>query len=284
LINASFRVGDRYLPATVPVIHVPKPMLTTIEQTSQTERTDLHQAWSFVDRIYCLTLEHRHDRREQATEQFRNAGLGGRVEFLISQKHPTNAEHGNFIAQMKALRAGVDAGAQIIAIFEDDIILDRLTVKKLKDAARFVHSDEEWNILFLGCFVKWSRRTPWRSIIKIRFRSLTHGYIIRREFAVKLLQIPWPGRCLDDLIESMNDPGVYAVYPSIAFQSNSRTDNDKQIFNDRFRRALGGLRPLQKWNEFATLHFRLLIVVHAIILALMISGALTAHYVFKLDL
>jgi hypothetical protein len=257
-------------------------MLPTLEPTLQTAPTP--KAWDFVDKVYCLTLDHREDRRQQATEQFRRVGLDGRVEFLLSKKHPTNAEQGNFFAQMNALRAGVDAGANIIAVFEDDIVFDRFNEKKLRDAADFLRANSQWNILFLGCLVTAARRTPWRSIVKIRFRSLTHGYLIRREFAEKLLQIPWPGRCLDDLIQSLDDPGLYAIHPAIAFQSNSRTDNDKQIVNDRFRRLFGGLRPLQKWNEFVNLNFRFLVVIHAIAILLMIGGALIAHFVFKLDL
>ncbi len=237
-----------------------------------------------MDRIYCITLDHRQDRQRQAAEQFRKVGLEDRVEFLFSKKHPTNAEQGNFIAQMNALRAGVESGAQTIAVFEDDIIFERFSESKMKHAADFLHSNSDWNILFLGCFMKGSRRTRWKSIARIRFRSLTHGYIIRREFALKLLGIPWPGRCLDDLIQSLNDPGIYALYPAIAFQSNSKTDNDKQILNDRARRVFGGLRLLQKWNEFANLNFRLLVVIHLILLALMVAGALIAHYVFGMEL
>jgi len=239
----------------------------------------LHDAWGFIDRVYCISLDHRLDRQQQAKDQFLRVGLGDRVEFLLSKKHPTNAELGNFNAQMNALRTGIAAGAKHILVFEDDIEFDRFSPEQLNRAISFMKSDAGWHMFFLGCFVKSSRRTKYPSVLNVKFRSTTHAYVVTREFAQKLVETPWPGRCLDDLICSLNDDRMYAIYPAFAFQSNSPTDNDKQIGIDRFRRALGGIRRLQKWNEFASLHFVTLIVVHAtiVLLGLMIAG----HFLFR---
>jgi hypothetical protein len=243
-------------------------------------RSPLHEAWDFVDKIYCISLDHRTDRRQQAAAQFAKVGLGDRVEFMIGVKHPTNAERGNFIAQMDCLRAGVAAGANTICIFEDDIVFERFSPQRLGSAVAFMQSNTRWKMFFLGCFVKSARRTRFPSVINIRFRSTTHAYIITREFAQKLLEIPWPGRCLDDLICSMNDPAMYAIHPMIAFQSNSPTDNDRQIYLDRYRRVLGGLRPLQKLNEFAAVNRGRLILIHVVAIFAMAAGAVFSHFHF----
>ncbi len=39
--------------------------------------------WEFFDRIYCISLEEREDRRLAATAQFSRVGLDGKVEFII---------------------------------------------------------------------------------------------------------------------------------------------------------------------------------------------------------
>ena len=238
----------------------------------------LHELWGFIDRVYCISLDHRPDRQQQAKEQFSRVGLETRVEFLISQKHPTNAELGNFNAQMNALRVGIAAGAKHILVFEDDIVFDRFSPELLSRAISFMKSEADWRMFFLGCFVKSSRRTNHPSVLNVKFRSTTHAYVITREFAQKLVETPWPGRCLDDLICSLNDEKMYAIYPAIAFQSNSPTDNDKQIGIDRFRRALGGIRRLQKWNEFASLNFVTLIVVHVVVVVLLVCVMIAVHF------
>jgi hypothetical protein len=251
--------------------------IPTPEPGIQPAADSLEDAWAFVDKVYCISLDHRGDRQQQAMDQFRRVGLANRIEFMIGTKHPTNAEQGNYIAQMNCLRAGVDGGARTILVFEDDILFDRFSPQQLNRAMQFMAGDSTWKMFFLGCLVKSSRKTRYPSILNVRFRSLSHAYVIRRDFAQRLLQIPWPGRCFDDLICSLNDPGMYAIHPSFAFQSNSRTDNDKQILFDRVRRILGGLRFLQKLNEFSSLHFRRLVLIHAGIIFLMIAAAIALH-------
>ena len=39
--------------------------------------------WSFFDKVYCISLVNREDRRIEAREQFARVGLADRVEFLL---------------------------------------------------------------------------------------------------------------------------------------------------------------------------------------------------------
>lgn len=77
------------------------------------------------------------------------------------------------------------------------------------------------------------------------------------------------------MLRDMKDDQVYAVYPSFAFQSNSRSDNQKHLPLDRFRRLCGGLRGLQKMNEFYHYNKTLIIGAH-ILLVLLLIVILTA--------
>ncbi|MEX1349306.1 MAG: hypothetical protein AB1Z31_16390, partial [Desulfobacterales bacterium] len=52
--------------------------------------------WDFFDKIYCITLDERADRRADATAQFEKVGLADKVEFVIVKKHPHNIEQGIF--------------------------------------------------------------------------------------------------------------------------------------------------------------------------------------------
>jgi hypothetical protein len=57
---------------------------------------------------------------------------------------------------------------------------------------------------------------------------------------------------------------MYAAYPSFAFQGNSPSDNERYLHLDRFRRLCGGLRRLQKLNEFYHLNRAAIITAHII--------------------
>ena len=52
------------------------------------------------------------------------------------------------------------------------------------------------------------------------------------------------------MFRNLKDENTYAVYPAFAFQSSSRSDNLRYLKLDRFRRMCGGLRRLQKINEW----------------------------------
>ncbi len=104
--------------------------------------------------------------------------------------------------------------------------------------------------------------------IKIN-RCLTHAYVFSRKFSESLVKISWREIPFDDLLCTLNDE-FYAIYPSFAFQSNSRSDNRRFLPLDKFRRLSGGLRRLQKGNELYHRHRTLVILLHIIIILLII--------------
>jgi hypothetical protein len=66
------------------------------------------------------------------------------------------------------------------------------------------------------------------------------------------------------------EQGLYACYPSFAFQSNAASDNYRLRRLDRFRRWCGGLRRIQKLNEFWHRHRTLLLMLHIVGLAILL--------------
>src|SRR5512147_2256233 len=82
-------------------------------------------SWAFFDRVYCISLDERPDRRQEAERQFRRVGLEGRVEFVVVPKDPVDPERGIHSSHMECFRRGIRAGARTMLIFEDDIVFDR---------------------------------------------------------------------------------------------------------------------------------------------------------------
>lgn len=232
-------------------------------------------SWAYFDKIYCISLDERPDRRKEAEAQFDAVGLFGRVEFVIVKKHPVNCEQGIFESHLLCMKKGLSAGARNMVIFEDDICFDRFTSQILKSAIDFLSKDTNWQILFLGCMVRGCRKTENRSILKIDFRSLCHAYVINQGFARDLIQKRWHKIPFDDMLRDLRDKHFYAVYPSFAFQGNSRSDNHRYLALDRFRRLCGGLRRVQKMNECFHLNKRVIVMIHALLI-LMLAVMLTA--------
>lgn len=230
-----------------------------------TPGTDL---WSFFDKIYCISIDTRIDRRYEAKRQFARCGLLDQVEFVLVTKHPHNREEGIYTSHMHCIRKGLDAGAQRILIFEDDILLKNFNPHRLRKAISALKSDPSWKAFFLGAICSQIAKTSESSLSSIRYRCLAHAYVLNRPFAEDLLQHSWSGIPYDTLLQKECDC-FFALSPMIAFQSSATSDN-QTIILDRFRRIFGGLPHIQRVNEFYQTHKTGIIGLHLLFLATVI--------------
>ncbi len=223
--------------------------------------------WSFFDRIYCISLKNRDDRRAIAASVFKRVGLSQRVEFVLVEPHPVNSEQGIFESHMRCVRKGLDAGADTILIFEDDVQFERFSPQRIKACTEFLRGCDHWKILFLGAMVQASRTTASPAVRKVSFRCLSHAYALHRHYAKQLLAQVWQGKPYDGVLGHLKDDrdGVYACSPMIAFQSDAATDNVNLHWLDTIRRWCGGLRRIQKANEWYHRHRLLIWALHVVI-------------------
>jgi len=225
--------------------------------------------WSSFDRAYCISLTDRADRRATASRQFAAIGLK-HVEFHLVERQ-VDATKSIYEAHLACLKKGLAAGAKRFLVFEDDVIFARFSPAILTHIVNFTGSSPDWRILFLGCMVKMSSPSAYPAIRHIAFQALTQGYAISEEFAAAILRDhPWHGKPYDDFLRDLPQKGFYVLYPAIAFQSNSPSDNKPYLALDFLRRALGGLARLQKLNEFFHCHRRLIVLAHVLALALIV--------------
>jgi len=82
---------------------------------------------------------------------------------------------------------------QHILVFEDDIQFHGFSHRNLSRAARFLRQNPQWDLFFLGCWVKSSRKTRCPSVVHVRYLCAAHAYAINRAFAERLVQMPWRG-------------------------------------------------------------------------------------------
>jgi len=203
-------------------------------------------SWGFFDKIYCISLVTRPDRREQAQKEFAGVGLLQRVEFILVDKHPENQEKGIFESHMSCLEKGLSAGAKNILVFEDDVFFKGFSGQALHEACSNVGS-ASWDGLFLGCITDKTSKTGKKNLVKITYRCLAHAYVLNRHFAEKIIKETWSGIPFDELLRRRN-AAFYALYPMCAFQGMAGSDNQTVVI-DRVRRIFGGLPFIQKANE-----------------------------------
>jgi GR25 family glycosyltransferase involved in LPS biosynthesis len=209
--------------------------------------------WDFFDRLYCVSLREREDRRNSAREEFSKAGLADRVEFVLGERHPSDMEQGVYESHMICLQKGLEAGARNIVIFEDDVEFDRFDPERLRSCTDFLRKQPEWKVLLIGALIRSSRKTTNPCVQKVRYQSLTHAYALNRHYAETLAYEPWQGIVNDTLFRPLAED-VYAIYPMCAFQKNFTSDNYKYPMLIIIRRLLGGLKRIQKANEFYHRH------------------------------
>ena len=223
--------------------------------------------WDFFDRLYCVSLREREDRRNSALEEFSKAGLADRVEFVLGERHPSDMEQGVYESHMICLRKGLEAGARNIVIFEDDVEFDRFDPERLRSCTDFLRQQPEWKVLLIGALIRSSRKTNNPCVQKVRYQSLTHAYALNRHYAETLAYEPWQGIVNDTLFRPLADD-VYAIYPMCAFQKNFTSDNYKYPMLIIIRRLLGGLKRIQKANEFYHRHKLGIYTVQVIVILL----------------
>lgn len=222
--------------------------------------------WNFFDRIYCISLEEREDRRKSALASFAQVGLTGKVEFVIVKRHPFNVEQGMYESHMTCLRKGLEAGAKSIVVFEDDIVFDRFDAERFKQCIQFLVEHPDWKVLLLGALIRSSKKTANPFIRKVTYQSLAHAYALNRPYAETVAYQPWQGIVIDTIFRPLNDH-LYAVCPMFAFQKDFASDNDNKYSGlERFRRLCGGLERIQKVNELYQRHKFGVIAAHVVIL------------------
>lgn len=220
--------------------------------------------WSFFDKIYCISIDTRSDRRTEVKKQFSAVGLHESVEFVIVKKHHDNPEEGIFESHRSCLKKGLHAGAKHILIFEDDVFFKNYQPNKLIDGVHFLKNTQDWDGFFLGAISNKITRSDIKSVVKIQYTCLAHAYALNRPFAELLVKEAWDNIPYDNLLQKRGRE-FYALSPMIAYQGVASSDN-KTIFLDRTRRLFGGLPFIQRMNELYQQYKGVIIAAHCILI------------------
>ena len=137
----------------------------------------------------------------------------------------------------------------------------------------FLKNHKGWQAFFWGCLVKKSRKTAFPGVLEIHYRSLAHAYVIERSFAEQLVNQPWQGIAFDDMLANLKQR-FFCGLSHLCLSERRPTDNIRRQGLDRFRRWCGGLKRIQKANEWIHRHMLLLIGLHGMVIGLMVLGVM----------
>jgi hypothetical protein len=192
--------------------------------------------WSFLDAAYCISLKTRDDRVAEASAQFHKVGLCQQVVFYRPDRHPEKGFAGSWQSHRIVGMHALERGCARTLIFEDDVVFDRRlrprTLSAVKRALDTLPAD--WTIFFLGHWPL-SAYFVGRNVLRTS-SACSHAYIASSRLLHWLRDHPWgsPGVAKSRLAGKGVDsayaklPGTYALFPMIAIQGVSRSDN----FND----------------------------------------------------
>ena len=189
--------------------------------------------WSFLDGVYCISLKSREDRAVNVAAQFHAVGLCRQVLFYRPLRFPGRGYIGSWESHRAVAGHARERGCETTLIFEDDVqFVRRLSPRSVRAIGRALERlPPDWMIFFLGHWPLWAYFV--RTNVVRTSSACAHAYIVSPRLLKWLHEHPWGtpgvekrrliGKALDSAYAML--PGTYALFPMIATQSVSRSDN-----------------------------------------------------------
>jgi len=189
--------------------------------------------WSFLDGVYCISLKSREDRAIAVAAQFHKVGLCRQLQFYRPLRYPGRGYIGSWESHRAVAEHARQQGNQTTLIFEDDVqFVRRMTPRSVRAIGRAIERlPPDWMIFFLGHWPLWAYFV--RPNVLRTSSGCAHAYIVSPRLLRWLHEHPWGtpgiekrrliGKALDSAYAKL--PATYALFPMIATQSVSRSDN-----------------------------------------------------------
>lgn len=199
-------------------------------------RSDVAFDWSFLDGVYCISLQSREDRAASAATEFHRVGLCRHVLFYRPVKHPKSAKRGIWESHRAVGKHARQRGCTQVLIMEDDVLfLRRLRPQKIRAIPRALQTlPPDWMIFFLGHWPLWAYFV--RPNVLRTGSACAHAYIASSRLlrwlddhsyeSPDILKAPRIVGAGIDAAYAKLEP-TYALFPMVAIQSASRSDNMK---------------------------------------------------------
>lgn len=192
-------------------------------------------AWQTIaDKIYCMCVQERPDRREESAKNFHKAGLCSLVTYYRPPKDPAGARAGSWEAHREITKRAIQEGCRRVLIFEDDVCFSEKDTTPTTVALvshKMSQLRKPWDLFFLGhfpiapCYPVTLDFSIWR------VRSLMiHAYVLNLQGSwAKWVCENGPAQNLRFLdAYAFAQAKAYACFPMFVFQTNSPSTHDRR--------------------------------------------------------
>jgi GR25 family glycosyltransferase involved in LPS biosynthesis len=236
--------------------------------------------WSFLDAVYCISLKTREDRCAEAAAEFHKVGLCRRVTFYRPDKHPKSGFIGGWGSHRAVAMDALARGRERTLICEDDVLFSRrVRPSTLSAIARALDGlPADWTIFFLG---HWPLAAYFVRHNVLRTSSAcSHAYIASPRLLRWLRDHPWgspavetsriAGKGIDSAYAKL--PDTYALFPMLAIQRASRSDNFGDLSPTKKRKKKRKLKHLITRSAYREVLLSKLMRPSEILVALLSPG------------
>ena len=171
----------------------------------------------FFGAIYCINLDSRPDRWNEARREFAALGIADRVERVAAIAHPDREESCR-LSHLECIRRGAGAGAETVLIFEDDVTFPSFSRQAFVASLERLRDVPDWELFYLGGIILATPADVQSELFRAPLAQ-THAYAIhRRAFAkVQASTVPYDLWCANHLTS-------YCAEPMLAWQRDGFSD------------------------------------------------------------
>jgi len=147
---------------------------------------------SHIDSIYYINLNKREDRKKEFLDNFPSVDES-RIFRVTAHEYPENGAVGCLMSHVTALSRALEDPGENILICEDDFTIKDMDYCNRMLALLF-DKIQDWDVVMLGQNTIESEDTPYKTekgekIIRIKNSQTTSGYLIKKAYIPKLLDI-----------------------------------------------------------------------------------------------
>jgi GR25 family glycosyltransferase involved in LPS biosynthesis len=195
-------------------------------------------------KIFCINLDRRVDRWEQAQKEFEKAGILDKVERFSAYNLPYATARGNHLSHAACIKKAKENNCENVLIFEDDVewLNDPLILKR-------VDLPTDWDLFYLGINMdRYSATQVNYHLAKINGGYSTHAYAINKTLFDTLIELNEDTKTVHNDVrmayEIIPNYNCYVSVPLLAGQRDSYSDiqgrrmDSNQVFLERFDQHL----------------------------------------------
>ena len=208
-----------------------------------------------IDAAYCISLVEQPHRMKFATAQFHQNGLCRLVTFYRPHRLSSKTSLGVWVSHRAVARKALSEGQRRVLIMEDDVVFRQPMSSWAPRVNRALKKlPQDWWGLFLGHLPIQSYFVGY-GLLRTRSAAL-HAYIAHTpllrwydETEPRAAEVPmWRPIARSVDAATSNLPGMYAIYPMVAFQKDFSDGRVDTRYDPDGRRR--GWSDVDRWRSF----------------------------------